>query len=268
MNMIDLSWWQLSLAAGLVVALAICTHIARLQLGKPLIIAAVRTAIQLALVGVILEALFAVGTLLWVSLLGLAMLLFAGQQVVSRQKYRLRGGWSFAIGTLSMLVSAFSVTILSLVVLIGPRPWYQPQYSIPLLGMLLGNTMTGVALGLDRLTESMRRSQDIIENRLMLGETWRQASIEFRRDAMRAGLMPTINMMAAAGIVFLPGMMTGQILAGTAPTIAVKYQILIMFTIAAGTGFGTFVAVALCAKHLFDDRERLCLSRLKIENNS
>jgi putative ABC transport system permease protein len=74
----------------------------------------------------------------------------------------------------------------------------------------------------------------------MLGETWRQASIEFRRDAMRAGLMPTINSMTAAGIVFLPGMMTGQILAGTSPTIAVKYHILIMFTIAAGTGFGTF----------------------------
>ncbi|MFA0811528.1 ABC transporter permease [Microbulbifer epialgicus] len=262
MSVIDLSWWQLSLAAGLVLALAVCTHIARLQLSKSLIIAAMRTTIQLTLVGLVLETLFAVGTLLWVSLLALAMLLFAGQQVVSRQKYRLRGGWSFAIGTLSMLVSAFSITILSLVVLIGPQPWYQPQYSIPLLGMLLGNTMTGVALGLDRLTESMRRSRDIIENRLMLGETWRQASIEFRRDAMRAGLMPTINSMAAAGIVFLPGMMTGQILAGTSPTVAVKYQILIMFTITAGTGFGTFLAVAQCSKQLFDQRERLCVDRL------
>ncbi|WKD50331.1 ABC transporter permease [Microbulbifer spongiae] len=262
MNVIDLAWWQLALAAALVVALAACTHMARLQLSRPLLIAAARTAIQLALVGVVLEALFALGNLLWVSLLGVAMLLFAGQQVVSRQKYRLAGGWSFAIGTLSMLISAFSVTILSLVVLIGPQPWYQPQYSIPLLGLLLGNTMTGIALGLDRLTESVWRSREIIENRLMLGETWGRACIEFRRDAMRAGMMPTINSMAAAGIVFLPGMMTGQILAGTSPTIAVKYQILILFTIAAGTGFGTFAAVALCTRRLFDTRERLCVHRL------
>ncbi|MCO1334612.1 iron export ABC transporter permease subunit FetB [Microbulbifer sp. OS29] len=262
MNVIDLSWWQLSLAAGLVLALAVCTHIARLQLGKSLIIAAVRTVIQLTLIGLVLDSLFAVGSLLWVSLLALAMLLFAGQQVASRQKYRLRGGWSFAVGTLSMLVSAFCITLLCLVVLIAPEPWYQPQYSIPLLGMLLGNTMTGVALSLDRLTESMQRSRDIIENRLMLGQPWQQACLEFRRDAMRAGLMPTINAMAAAGIVFLPGMMTGQILSGTSPTIAVKYQILILFAIASGTGFGTFIAVTLASRKLFDKRERLRTDRL------
>ncbi|WP_445362577.1 ABC transporter permease [Microbulbifer sp. ANSA003] len=262
MSVIDLSWWQLSLAAGLVLALAVCTHVARLKLSRSLIVAALRTAIQLTLVGLVLETLFAVGTLLWVGLLALAMLLFAGQQVAARQKYRLLGGWSFAVGTLSMMVSAFSITILSLTVLIGPTPWYQPQYSIPLLGMLLGNTMTGVALSLDRLTESMHRSRDIIENRLMLGHTWQQASLEFRRDAMRAGLMPTINSMAAAGIVFLPGMMTGQILSGTSPTIAVKYQILILFAIASGTGFGTFLAVALASRQLFDKRERLRTDRL------
>ncbi|WP_444942939.1 ABC transporter permease [Microbulbifer sp. ZKSA006] len=262
MSVIDLSWWQLSLAAGLVLALAACAHIARLQTSRPLVIAALRTAIQLTLVGLVLDTLFTLGTLLWIGLLALAMLLFAGQQVVARQEYRLRGGRSFAVATLAMLVSAFSVTILSLAVLIGPSPWYQPQYSIPLLGMLLGNTMTGVALSLDRLTESMRRSRDIIENRLMLGHTWQQASLEFRREAMRAGLMPTVNSMAAAGIVFLPGMMTGQIISGTSPTIAVKYQILILFTIASSTGFGAFLAVTMAARQLFDKRERLRTDQL------
>ncbi|MFC6633137.1 ABC transporter permease [Microbulbifer taiwanensis] len=262
MNVIALSWWQLALASSLVLALAACTHFARLGLGGSLLIAAARTALQLALIGVVLEVLFAVGSLHWVALMGLAMLLLAGREIVARQKYRLRGGWSFAIGTVSMFISAFSVTILTLIAVIDPQPWYQPQYAIPLLGMLLGNTMTGVALGLDRLTESAHRSRDIIENRLMLGDTWADACGDFRREAMRAGLMPVINAMAAAGIVSLPGMMTGQILAGSPPALAVKYQILIMFTIAAGTGFGTFTAVAICSRRLFDGRERLRVDRL------
>jgi len=79
---------------------------------------------------------------------------------------------------------------------------------------------------------------------------------------MRSGMIPTINMLAAAGIVSLPGMMTGQILAGTAPALAVKYQILLMFTIAAGTGFGTMLAVMVGSYRLFDHRQRLRTDRM------
>lgn len=262
MNVIQLSGWQLGIAAGLVLALAACSSLAQLNIGKSLLIAAARSAIQLTLIGLVLETLFAVGSLHWVALMGIVMLLLAGREVVARQKYRLRGGWSFSIGTLSMFISAFSITVITLVVIIGPDPWYTPQYAIPLLGMLLGNTMTGIALGMERLTEGAKRARIELENRLMLGESWQQASVSLRRDAMRAGLIPAINAMAAAGIVALPGMMTGQILAGSAPALAVKYQILIMFTITAGTGFGTFAAVALCARRLFDERERLRLDRL------
>ncbi|SEA08088.1 ABC transporter permease [Microbulbifer marinus] len=266
MSVIALSWWQLGLAATLVLALAACTHFARLGLGKSLLVAAARTAIQLTLVGLVLETLFSVGSLPWVALMGVAMLLLAGREVMARQKYRLRGGWSFTVGTAAMFISAFSVTVLTLTVIIGPTPWYTPQYAIPLLGMLLGNTMTGVALALDRLTEGVWRQRQLVENRLMLGQTWIEACGDIRRDAMRSGLMPIINAMAAAGIVSLPGMMTGQILSGTAPALAVKYQILIMFTIAAGTGFGTFVAVSVASRRLFDRRERLRLDRLQPGN--
>jgi putative ABC transport system permease protein len=262
MDVIELSWWQLAMAATLVLALAGCVYWARLGVGNSLLIAAARTALQLTLVGFVLEALFAVGKPLWIALMGVAMLLLAGREVMARQNYRLRGGWGFAIGTVAMFVSAFSVTILTLIVVIGPTPWYSPQYAIPLLGMLLGNTMTGIALALDRLTESVRRERQQVEGRLMLGQTWREACGSLRRDAMRSGLMPIINAMAAAGIVSLPGMMTGQILSGTAPALAVKYQILIMFTIAAGTGFGTFLAVSVASRRLFDGYERLRLDRL------
>jgi putative ABC transport system permease protein len=80
---------------------------------------------------------------------------------------------------------------------------------------------------------------------------------------MRAGMIPTLNAMAAAGIVSLPGMMTGQILAGTPPVEAVKYQILIMCLIMGATTAGTALAVQVACRRLFDPRERLRLDRLK-----
>ena len=262
MTVIDLAWWKLGLASLLVVALALCAHWARLGLSQSVLVAAVRTVIQLALIGLVLEALFTVAALQWVALMAIAMLLIAGHEVMTRQKHRLTGGWAFGIGTVVMFLSSFSVTVLTLAVVIGPEPWYQPQYAIPLLGMLLGNTMTGVALGMDRLTETVWRQRALIENRLMLGQTWSQSIEDIRRDAIRSGLIPTINAMATAGIVSLPGMMTGQILAGSPPTLAVKYQILIMFTVTVGTGFGTIAAVWLGSQRLFDQRQRLRIDRL------
>ncbi len=264
MGAIDLSWWQLGLAALLVLALAGCSHLVRLGIGKSLLIAALRTTLQLSLIGMVLEALFATSALHWVLLMALLMLLMAGREVMARQKRKLTGGWAFGIGTLSMFISSFTVTVLSLVVIIGPEPWYQPQYAIPLLGMMLGNTMTGVALGLDRLTDAVWRQRALIEGRLMLGQSWHQAIEEIRREAMRSGMIPTINAMAAAGVVSLPGMMTGQILGGSPPALAVKYQILVMFTISVGTGFGTLAAVAVASRRLFDERERLRLDRLSL----
>jgi putative ABC transport system permease protein len=262
MSVIDLSWWQLSIAAFMVIALAVVSMIAKLNVGKPILIAALRTVIQLTLIGLVLEALFSVGSFHWVALMAGVMLLVAGREVMARQKHRLKGGWAFGIGTVSMFISGFTVTVLTLTVVIGPDPWYTPQYAIPLLGMLLGNTMTGVALSLDRLTEAVWRQRSVIENRLMLGQSWQEAIGDFRREAMRSGMMPMINAMAAAGIVSLPGMMTGQILGGSPPGVAVKYQILVMFTITVGSGFGAMAAVSAGSRRLFDERERLRTDRL------
>ena len=100
----------------------------------------------------------------------------------------------------------------------------------------------------------------------MLGETWKQAIADLRMDCMRTGMIPMINSMAAAGLVSLPGMMTGQILGGTPPVEAVKYQLLIMFLIAAGTGFGVICSIIMIERHLFDGRHRLCLHKLSKES--
>jgi putative ABC transport system permease protein len=179
-----------------------------------------------------------------------------------RQKRRFHGSWGFFLGTSSMFVSAFSVTLLALLVIVQPDPWYLPQYSIPLLGMLLGNTLNGITLGLDNLTRTAWEQRVAIDGRLALGESWNNAIADIRRESIRVGMIPIINAMSVAGLVSLPGMMTGQILAGAAPVDAVKYQILIMFLIAAGTGFGTITAIILGCRRLFDDRERLRLDRL------
>jgi putative ABC transport system permease protein len=128
--------------------------------------------------------------------------------------------------------------------------------------MMLGNTMSGIALALDRLTQTAWQQRAVIEQRLMLGATRVEAIAQIRREAMRSGMMPIINSMAAAGLVSLPGMMTGQILAGSPPMEAVKYQILIMFLISAGTGFGVTAALWLASRRLFDERHRLRLDKL------
>ena len=114
----------------------------------------------------------------------------------------------------------------------------------------------------DVATIDLPETRQIIEQRLMLGQSWRRAVEDLRRDCMRTGMIPIINSMAVAGLVSLPGMMTGQILGGTPPVEAVKYQILIMFLIAAGTGFGVISAIMMIERYLFDDRHRLQLHKL------
>jgi putative ABC transport system permease protein len=263
MTVISLSPLDLCLAAVLVGALAIISRYMRLKLEGQLLIAAARMTVQLLLIGLVLKALFSHIHLGWITLMACVMLLAAGREVMARQKRRFAGAWGFGLGTLSMFVSSFAITVLALTVIIGPQPWYEPQYAIPLLGMLLGNTMNGIAIGMDRLTTSAWDQRTLIEGRLMLGQTWQQAIESLRSESIRSGLIPIVNAMMAAGLVSLPGMMTGQILGGNPPMEAVKYQILIMLLIAGGTGLGTMTAVWLGCRRLFDERQRLRLDRLR-----
>jgi putative ABC transport system permease protein len=263
MSAISLSPIDLGLAALLVVLLAAASLPMRLAIAGQLLRAALRTTIQLLLIGLVLREIFSRGSLLWVLAIATVMLLVAGREVMARQKRRFTGWWGYGVGATSMLISSFTVTILALTVVISPEPWFRPQYAIPLLGMLLGNTMNGISLALDRLTQSAWQQRAIIEQRLILGHSASRAIGDIRRDSTRAALTPTINAMVAAGVVSLPGMMTGQILAGAEPFEAVKYQILIMFLIASGAGFGALGAIWLASRRLFDQRQRLRLDRLR-----
>ncbi|MCG6942953.1 MAG: iron export ABC transporter permease subunit FetB [Thiohalocapsa sp.] len=262
MSLISLSPLDLALAAALVLLLALLSWRLRLGVERRMLVAAARSTVQLVLLGLVLKVLFENTHPLLIGLLALVMLSVAGWEVMARQKRRYRGFWGYGIGVLSMFLSSFSITVLALTVIIRVEPWYQPQYLIPLLGMLLGNTMNGIAIALDGLTRQAHDARERIEARLMLGAGWGEAIEEIRRDALRSGLIPIVNAMAAAGIVSLPGMMTGQILAGSPPMEAAKYQLLIMFMISAGTGLGSVAAVWIGSRRLFDERERLRLDRL------
>jgi putative ABC transport system permease protein len=262
METIQLQPFDLAIASLLVVALAFTSMRLRLGLAAQILVAALRTAIQLSLVGFVLKFIFGGVHPAWIALAAIVMMGVAAREVMARQQQRYRGWWGLGIGGTSMFVSSFTVTVLALTVVVQPDPWYTPRYAIPLLGMMTGNTMTGVALGLNHLTIGARRERGAIEARLSLGWCARDAMATLRRESIRTGLIPMLNSMAAAGLVSLPGMMTGQILAGNPPTEAVKYQILIMFLIASGTGFGVLTAVTVGSRRLFDERERLRLDRL------
>ncbi len=263
MNVISLSAGDLAIAASLILMLAALSLKLQLRVEKPILIAATRTVVQLMLIGWILTQLFANATFVLVATLSLIMVLAAGREVTVRQKQPLTGWWGFGIGASTMFLSCFTVTVLSLTTMVGVDPWYSPQYAIPLLGMLLGNTMTGIAIGMDRLVQGAVDNKMAIEQRLMLGETAAAAVKDLSREAIRSALIPMVNAMAAAGLVSLPGMMTGQILAGSAPIEAVKYQIMVMFLISSATGFGAMLSVQWTCKRLFDERQRLRLDRVR-----
>ncbi|MDH3196398.1 MAG: iron export ABC transporter permease subunit FetB, partial [Hyphomicrobiales bacterium] len=260
---IALTYWDLFLAAIFLVLNGALSLALNLGLERQLLIAASRMIVQLLLVGLVLKAIFAAASP-WLTV-GVAVLmgLFAGREIWARQERRLAGPWGYGIGASAMMFAGVLVTLVALTTQIEPDPWWSPRFALPLFGMILGNTMTGVSLGLDTLNTTLFREKLTVEARLLLGRTRWEAVTPFIRRALRSGFMPIINAMAATGVVSLPGMMTGQILSGVDPTEAVKYQLLIMFGIGGATGLGVLGAVFASVWRLTDQRHRLRLDRLR-----
>ena len=143
------------------------------------------------------------------------------------------------------------------------QPWWQPATLIPMVGIMLGNIMSSISLTLNALTQSLVRERSAIEARLALGHAKRDVFRHLQQQAMRQGLIPIINQMSAAGIVTLPGMMTGQILGGMPPLEAAKYQVMVLFLIGASATFGALVASAWVLWRITDPRDRLRLDQLQ-----
>lgn len=257
---------DLTLAASLLIINAGLSIYLKLGITRPLVVAASRMVVQLLLVGLILRYLFEIKSP-WLTLgVVLVMVGFAGYEIMSRQDRKLTGLWSYGIGVTTMTFAAVSVTLLALSTQLRPDPWWDARYAVPILGMLLGNAMTGISLGLNNLLNAVARERWAVEAQIALGFPRSVAMRPFIRRALKTALMPTINSMAATGVVSLPGMMTGQILAGADPVEAVKYQLLVMFLIGGATGIGAVTAIYAAVQRVTDGRHRLRLDRIQTED--
>jgi putative ABC transport system permease protein len=250
MEYVNLTYWQVALAALLMLINGAISLALRLGMERTLAWASVRTVLQLLLIGWVLEWVFAVDR--WYVVAGLLTLMtvVAGVTAGQRNKRRFPGIWFNTI--VSLWSATWLVTAYGLAVVVHETPaWYQPQYAIPLMGMVLGNSLNGTSIGLNSLTDTLVAQRDQVEMSLALGASrWEAARMPIQH-AVRTGMIPIVNSMMVVGIVSLPGMMTGQLLSGTNPMAAVKYQIVIMFLIASATALCTVGVVLLSFYRLF-----------------
>jgi putative ABC transport system permease protein len=260
-SVLELSPGDLVLAAGLVVIAGAVSVALRLGLERKLAIAALRTVVQLLLIGQVLRYVFAFEHPLLVLAVLAVMTVAAGRAAVTRPTRTFDGASLLALLTLA--VTGLGVTAVVTHVVIGVRPWYHAQYVIPLLGMLLGNSLTGLSLAIDHLLERLDVRRDEVEADLALGATRWEAARGPVAEAVRRGMIPMINSMMVVGVVSLPGMMTGQILAGQDPMGAVKYQIVVMFMLAASTALASMGMAYLMYRRLFDPQHRLRRERIR-----
>lgn len=237
----DISWWGLGLAFLLVAIAMAVSYWQGLGLGRNLLIGSLRTTVQLLIMGFVIGWIIKADNFWLVAAAMAFQLAIAAWTAAGLQHPPLPGSRLIALAALAPTYIAVSFVLYFVV--IQQQPWWDPRIVLPLGGMLLGNSLTGTALALNRYRGGVRDNRELIMVRLSLGATWRQAVDEERREAARAALMPTTAAMLTVGLVALPGMMTGQIIAGANPVIAVKYQIVVMFMLAAATALATTIAL-------------------------
>lgn len=256
-SVIEIGTFELLLAAGFVLIAAGLSVATSLKVEKPLLIAAVRTYLQLIALGMALSWIFKNESPVLVISALVIMTGTASRLIVSRIKRAPKGLAYSAFW--SVFISGISVTFAVTAVVVRVDPWYRAQYVIPLAGMVIGNSMNGVALAVERLFDDMKKRKDEMNALLALGASSREVATSSMRTALSAGLIPVINSMSAAGIVSIPGMMTGQILAGANPSVAAGYQIVVMLMLSAATSIGSLIAVELGYKKAFDKSSRFIL---------
>lgn len=252
----DLEIWHLVIGAISSVLLVILFWLEKLSLWHQTIIATIRMVIQLSMLGFILDFMFSSKNAWWTFGFLAIMILVASNESVQRLKYRYPGFYQFAIPLLSLIFSALPYTILLVFIIFKPEPWHEPSIWLPIFGMILGNVMNTISLASNSFLSNLHGAIETIEQRLALGHKMADILRPMRSEAIRNAMLPVVNAMAVTGIVSLPGMMTGQILAGESPGQAVRYQILIWMGIAFGAGIACILALNLASRAVTDPRER------------
>ena len=251
---LDVTWPDLALVAMLVLVAIALSRWQRLGLERGFFVGALRAVVQLVAVGYVLVYLFE-ATRWWLVLLALAVMLVAATSTATRRRRGQTTGAGerralWGIGGTAMLVSSGLTLAYVTQVVLHVRPWYDPRYLIPLFGMIVGNAMNGAALAAERMASEMESRRGEVEAYLALGATPARAAAEPVRRALVAALIPSVNGLMTVGLVQLPGMMTGQILAGQSPLLAVRYQVVVAFMLAGATAM-TAVMVVLWYRRTF-----------------
>ncbi len=262
MTYVSLTPLDLVLAALLLVVTAGLSLAFRLGLERTIGLSALRMCVQLAAVAFVLKLVFESGSSLATAGFALMMLAATAYEVASRQERKLKGAASYLIGGAAPFFAGLVASVFAVTAIIGAEPWWAPQYLLPILGMMIGNALAGVTLVLDTITSAAARERAAIEARLALGASRVDALQDVLRRGLITGMTPILSAMAVAGLVSVPGMMTGQILAGADPVEAMKYQVMILFLIAGATGVAVVLAGLATVTLLTDERHRLRLDRL------
>ena len=259
---ISLTWVEVGVAATLLAVNALVSLRLRLGLAPQIFWSALRMMIQLTILGLELKQIFDLSSAAPIFLLAGVMTLIAGISAVNRIGHRFDS--IFPVAIFSVWISTWLVTSITILLIVRPQPIYSPQVVIPLLGMVLGNSLTGISLGLDRFLSELRSRRGEVEMLLCHGATGWQSCRDVFAGATRTAMIPILNTMSVAGIVSIPGMMTGQLLAGAPPIQAVQYQIMIMFVIAAAIALGIVIALALSFRSVTTADHQINWARISV----
>lgn len=254
---------ELIVAAILVVASAGLSLALKLGIHRSMLISAARMVVQLLIVGLLLRSIFAM-TNPWITAgLVALMILAASYEVSARQQRKLAGAWNFIVSGAAVSASTLFVSLFALTSVAMTQDWTAPQVAIPIAGIVLGTSMNAASVGLTALMDGLVADRDAIEARLALGHSKRQAVQKLMQRAAHTGTINVINQMAGAGIITLPGIMSGQVLAGQDPLIAAQSQIFLMFLLGAVSTASIVIAITLALGRLTDERHRLRLDHLQ-----
>ncbi|MFQ5672649.1 MAG: iron export ABC transporter permease subunit FetB [Nitrospinales bacterium] len=236
---------SLVLAYGLVIAALLISYYNDLRLERDLVYSSLRATLQLILVGFILEAVLKIDRMDYLA--GILLFMCGVAAVISGKRGEKipRARWVAFAGIGVGSFSTFWVLHLA-----GVIP-SEARYVIPLGGMIIGNAMKASSLTLNRLTGELEQQRPRIETLLALGANARQAAAQPVCQAVRAAMIPTIDTLKTVGLVHLPGIMTGFIIAGGSPLTAVKYQLAVMYMIAGATGITCLIVTLLAYRQCF-----------------
>ncbi len=257
MNVIDIGPLQLVYCLVFILIASAGSLVLKLGLERELVIGTIRAFAQLGIMGYVLKFIFDLDNV-WLILLLFSFMVFWAAHAI-RGRVKEQAVQIFIPTFISMVLSYTLVSIIVTSVIVQVKPWYTPQYFIPLSGMIIGNSMNAITIALDRLFSDIRKQRDQVELALCLGATYQEATMSIFRDTIRAGMIPSINALMTVGLVSIPGMMTGQILAGSNPVIAIKYQIIVMLMLVASTAIGSMIVITVMRKRCFTKAHQLML---------